>query len=339
MLLRLSPMEAGRPGQAILRVIGWTGAVTQLELTILSNQGNVYLQPPQAGASQWNSNPFWFRLDTLIPDGDAFYIPVGSAVVDPLLSTTNARYQVSVREVGSEASEQAILKVESGIRLSEAGGETESQHAFGPLPSDPVIPEPTPAIAIEPLATVEEPPPAEATIPELPASTYTEPEAPKAKNRKLIPIIVAGLALVLLLAAAAYWWLNRKPAPTAVVPPATTVVAGGCDAAAMSTQKELEFVQACMGGNPDTDTVLTTIAAAIETGHCGVAQRLYANRGRAGDTRVAMAYAQEYDPQDHQANECFKEPNDATAAYWYDTVLATEPENVKAKRRFEELSK
>ncbi len=107
----------------------------------------------------------------------------------------------------------------------------------------------------------------------------------------------------------------------------------------MAAQGELEFVQACMKQNPDTGTVLATIAAAIESGHCGVAQRLYANRGRAGDMRIALAYAREYDPQDHHPNACFKEPDAATAAYWYDAVLSIDPENAQARQRFEELSK
>ena len=53
--------------------------------------------------------------------------------------------------------------------------------------------------------------------------------------------------------------------------------------------------------------------------------------------QIATAYAHEYDPKFHQASQCFAEPDKATAAYWYETILSHEPENAQAKARFEEL--
>ncbi|VFS89313.1 Uncharacterised protein [Kluyvera cryocrescens] len=55
--------------------------------------------------------------------------------------------------------------------------------------------------------------------------------------------------------------------------------------------------------------------------------------------KIALVYAGEYDPKYHQPSECFKEPDKDTAAYWYETVLQTEPDNQTAKQRLEELGK
>ena len=72
---------------------------------------------------------------------------------------------------------------------------------------------------------------------------------------------------------------------------------------------------------------------------CGVAQRLYANRAQAGNIEVAQAYAREYDPKYLQPGACFAAPDNATAVYWYETILAQDPNNAEAKQRFEELQK
>ena len=52
---------------------------------------------------------------------------------------------------------------------------------------------------------------------------------------------------------------------------------------------------------------------------------------------IANAYAREYDPKYLKPSECFPKPDNATAAYWYETILGHEPNNAEAKQRFEEL--
>jgi len=113
----------------------------------------------------------------------------------------------------------------------------------------------------------------------------------------------------------------------------------GCSATNLATKSELAFVQACIAEQPPTDALLAVIQNAKSAQKCGVAQRLYANRAQGGDSKVALAYAREYDPKFHQSNDCFKEADNATAAYWYDTALQVEPDNAEAKQRYEELSK
>lgn len=128
--------------------------------------------------------------------------------------------------------------------------------------------------------------------------------------------------------------VSNDSAPTDALPPAAVAP---CSAENMASLSELMFVQGCVKSVPSSAEMLKTIEAAKASKHCGIAQRLYAHRGQAGDVKVATAYAHEYDPKYHQASDCFKAPDAATAAYWYETILSQEPDNTEAKQRFEEL--
>ena len=161
----------------------------------------------------------------------------------------------------------------------------------------------------------------------------------------MIPVVILVL-LALIAAAAAWWWFNQKaqPAPQEqpAVPetPAPAPAPAGatpCTLESMQSQPELAFVQACIQNKPDSATVLEVIKQAKANNHCGVAQRLYANRAQGGDIEIASAYAREYDPKYLQPSECFKAPDNATAAYWYETILGFDENNAEAKARFEEL--
>lgn len=105
----------------------------------------------------------------------------------------------------------------------------------------------------------------------------------------------------------------------------------------MGKLEELALVQACIRDVTDSAALLEIIQQAKANGHCTIAQRLYANRARAGDNLIAMAYAREYDPQFHQANACFQQAEAATAAYWYQIVLDRDSTNAEAKARLEAL--
>ncbi|EPM64996.1 hypothetical protein A249_41846, partial [Pseudomonas syringae pv. actinidiae ICMP 18804] len=65
--------------------------------------------------------------------------------------------------------------------------------------------------------------------------------------------------------------------------------------------------------------------------------RLYANRAQAGNVEVAQAYAREYDPKYLQPSACFTAPDNATAAYWYETILGYQADNAEAAQRLKEL--
>ena len=105
----------------------------------------------------------------------------------------------------------------------------------------------------------------------------------------------------------------------------------------MGSMTELAFLQACVKQEPGSAELLEVISIAKDEKHCGIAQRLYANRSQAGDVEIARVYAREYDPKYHQPSECFPAPDAATAAYWYETILSQAPDDTEAKQRFEEL--
>lgn len=112
----------------------------------------------------------------------------------------------------------------------------------------------------------------------------------------------------------------------------------GCTLASMGTVDELQFVQSCLQETQDSNTLLAVIRHAKANNHCGIAQRLYANRAQSGDNQIALAYAQEYDPQFYKGNTCFKAADTEAALYWYETVLISEPNNAQAMQRAEELA-
>jgi hypothetical protein len=160
----------------------------------------------------------------------------------------------------------------------------------------------------------------------------------KKSNKGLIGLLIVVL---LLAAGAGFWFYKRTPAPAVA---ATAAAPAGADAQActldsMNSLPELTFVQTCIKAAPDSAKLLEIINQAKAGKHCGVAQRLYANRAQAGDALIANAYAREYDPKYLKASECFPAADNATAAYWYETILTQDPNNAEAKQRFEELQK
>lgn len=119
--------------------------------------------------------------------------------------------------------------------------------------------------------------------------------------------------------------------------PASTDVALDPACQLTSGADELAFIQGCLRTNPNDDQLLTVINTAKSQGACSVAQRLYANKGQ-NNSRIALAYAKEYDPQFAGNNSCFNS-NKNTAKYWYETVLEMEPSNSEARSRLMELGK
>jgi hypothetical protein len=103
-----------------------------------------------------------------------------------------------------------------------------------------------------------------------------------------------------------------------------------------TTKDDLKFIQSCLKTNPTTDQVLEVVAAAKLAKRCDVAQRLYVFKSNGGDTRVALAYAREYDPATFVAG-CVMAADKDTALYWYDFVLSKDPANQQAKDRIKVL--
>ncbi|OLF51169.1 hypothetical protein [Pseudomonas chlororaphis] len=332
----LLALEPNAPGQARLTVKKWQGVAQNLEFSIQRNQDAFYLQNGQ----QWSNNPYWFQVSSFDLDasGETLQTQAGPEVVDPLLEgSANSNFQIELREQGPGFSDKGVVRPGAGLLPSTAGGQTRSTYDAGHLAAPAAAAPEIPQLPELPLA---EPEPEPAAPEPSFAISETEPLAPapaeQKKRRWIWPLL---LILALLIAAAAWFWLKKPDAPVPVTSAATPAEAGACTLESMSSQPELTFVQACIKAAPASAELLEIITLAKSNNHCGVAQRLYANRAQAGDLQIASAYAHEYDPKYHKASSCFAEPDKATAAYWYETILSHEPDNAEAKQRFEELQK
>lgn len=334
----LLPLEPSIPGQARLSIKKWQGSAERLEFSIQRNQDHYYLQ----GGRQWSNNPFWFKVAHFseVANGDSLETIIGADVVDPLLEGgANSQFQIELREQGLGYSDRGVPKPHKDVLSSAASGETPSSGGSADLPAPSTPAEPAPDIPDLPELTLPEPAPAPAAEPVAPVV----PVAPAPAAKKKFPLLALIIALIVLAAAAAgaWWWFNKKAdAPAATAPTTSNVPAnagGACTADSMASESELGFVQNCIKQAPDSAALLKIIELAKAGNHCGIAQRLYANRAQNGDMQIATAYAHEYDPKYHQASSCFAEPDKATAAYWYETILSHEPDNADAKARFEEL--
>ncbi|MGL5303206.1 MAG: hypothetical protein ACRC9M_06340 [Aeromonas sp.] len=350
MLVKILPTDPVVPGEAQLFVkTRFSDALLEnLEFSLVDNEQN-YLQE----GGQWSPAPHWFTICGGYPleNGSGFHI--GAEIIDPVLSQSSqirifARLSIDdIRNTTLKVASEGVLPSSARGEVGEYGG---SSVVVAPVAEPIAPPVVTPAAEpeVEPNRVVQPEP--------------VVPPAPAAGSRSKLPLILGGIALLLLLAALAFWFLRGKADSSASEPasePAAQVADGadaakeapaskeagapatvdGCSTDNLATKSELEFVQACIMQKPPTADLLVVIENAKSAKKCGVAQRLYANRAQGGDSKVALAYAREYDPKFHKANDCFKEADKPTAAYWYDTVLQFEPDNAEAKQRYEELSK
>lgn len=340
----LLALEPGVPGQACLAVKKWTRGHERLEFSIQRKDG-YYLQERK----EWSTNPFWFKVPQFSEGagGESLETVIGAEVVDPVLEGSgSSNFQIELREQGQAQGERGVLRIGTGLLASTAGGETRGIYGATDLktPVEPVEIPQAPLLDLPPPVAEEQ---VIETDPE-PFMATREPivetvPAPKKKSSALLMMLIALLVLVIA-AIVAYFAFYKKPqasepvaAPAAAAAPVAPAAAGACTLESMSSQAELAFVQACIKQSPASADLLKIIETAKTSKHCGVAQRLYANRSQAGDVLIATAYAHEYDPKYHQASECFAEPDKATAAYWYETILGLQPDNAEAKQRFEEL--
>lgn len=337
----LLALEPNVPGKARLTVKKWQGGEEQLEFSIQRNQDGFYLQDHKA----WSNNPFWFKVSrfNVTASGEGLEAQVGPDVVDPLLEGgANSQFQIELREQSQGHADKGVVRPGVGVLPSTAGGQTRSTYGGAELtaPSAPApeileIPE-LPELVLstaEPEVELE-------SVPHEP--DYAPPPPPvKKSNKGLIGLLI--VVLLLLAAGGGFWFYKRTPAPAPSAANPAAAPAGAdaqaCTVESMNSLPELTFVQTCIKAAPDSAKLLEIINQAKAGKHCGVAQRLYANRAQAGDALIANAYAREYDPKYLKASECFPTADNATAAYWYETILTQDPNNAEAKQRFEELQK
>jgi hypothetical protein len=311
----LKPLNPVNPGYATLLLKGWKGGLEGVEISILRNQDNLYLD----SHGGWVSGEMFLGLPALGLVDDVPAVQVGPSFIDPLLANRQAAYRLVIKD--SMARDVGILSITDGLLSSQAGGEnplvvnSQALHVTPPAQPEPAVETPAP----EPIADV--------------------PAAP-AKRKAPVAIILAIIAL-LLVAAAAGWWFMRKPTSVEAPAPAVAPVAkisGPCGDDQMKSGNAMDFVKGCLRSQPSSAQLLDVIAKAKADKKCDVAQRLYAYKAQSGDSQMAMRYAQEYDPKSAQADGCFS-PDPQTASYWYEAVVNQDPQNAEAKARLAELKK
>lgn len=337
--IKLSPLANPIPGHGFLQVRGWEHDAGNLEFAFQRNQDDHYLQHDQ----QWGNAPCWFAQHFVeAADGDSISYQVGPEIVDPLLqNSATGVFNFRLRSPDGSGEDENPMKLMDGLALSGAGnatgpGAAQTTVSLAPTQTAPAtvppVVESVSEVDVEPAALADpivEPAPAASTKPA------------KSRTAVLAVVILALLAI----AAGLWFWLKQPAAPAPVVaatPPSPVAApaptsAAPCSVEALSTETELNFVQGCIKQSPDSAALLKVIELAKANKQCGVAQRLYANRAQAGNLDVALAYAREYDPKYLQASDCFKTPDNATAAYWYETILGYQADNAEAAQRLKEL--
>lgn len=343
---RVLPRNPITPGTGVLVLQGWEGETDHLEVAILENQQGHCLQLD----GSWQSKECWFSCPFVVDaDSGELRINVGNFLVNPLLlSGSSVVHQLKLREAGDPASQAArVLQSDRNLLPATAAGQSVNDSYVFELPevekpSEPEpVAEPAPVVINLPPA---EPEPGPVVVELQPPVVPPKPDKEKGKGPNKILWALIALLLLAAIAAAVWWFVLRTPGSTAPVPEAEPVVqptpaatAAPCSVQAMGESGEMGFVQACVAQSPSSEELLQTIQSAKQAGHCGIAQRLYANRAQAGDMSIALAYAKEYDPQFHQASDCFKAPEVDTAVYWWETILGFDANNELAAQRLKEL--
>ncbi|QZN96341.1 hypothetical protein [Symbiopectobacterium purcellii] len=272
---------------------------------------------------------------------------IGPTLLDPLLANAS-QVQIQVKLASGETRNTTLQLVRDDLLSSGARGQTGDYSSSSVLSTPEPEPAEAPAPESMPLPAIE---PEQAPLPPLSATADLKRNSQPSR----VPMLAAALVVLLLAVGALWWFLGRDTTTSAAkaadtqqessavsassTTPSDKPAANDCSPATLNSQKELEFVQSCVQQKLDSDKLLEIVQAAKNANKCGVAQRLYANRAQGGDSKVALAYASEYDPKDHKPSECFKEADRDTAVYWYETALQSDPDNQKAKQRLEELRK
>ncbi|MCG2596453.1 hypothetical protein [Achromobacter insuavis] len=321
-----NPLPSRRPGYAELQVEGWNGDASDVEISIRRNASPAHLD----AQGKWGGEQQWLRFGNGLAREDRLVIEVGPAIVDAVLEARrNASFLIEVRRPGGAAARYPVRQIPPEVTPSSAAGEAPAQASI---------------VEVAPKASV--PPPVEDPI-AVPGEARADAGrgAAPPRARPMGAIIGGVLALLVAAGGAAWFFLMRgeageppaKPAAQAVAP-APEPAAVACSKESMASAAEMTFVQDCVRDVKDSAAMLAIIQAAREAGKCSIAQRLYANRAQGGDVRIALAYAQEYDPATYKENACFK-ADGATAAYWYQAVLEKDKDNAQAQARLKDLPK
>lgn len=330
----LSSPPGERPGFALLILQGWTStpdvAQGQLcEISIQRNQDSRYL----GSDGQWAANQIWLQIECAAPIGESPVLAAGPDIVDALMQNHQMVYMLQVR-VGLEVA-SGVIRIRENVLSSLATGESPTLQGAIPISAGnathqgllPKVPD---------------------AVPERGISANSIPQSAPANPGRGRLAVVTGVALmtVLVMGIGGYFgWkaLDSSAKNSAVVSddkPAPVEAPAPCSVDVMrNTKDDLDFIQLCLKINPNTQAVLAAIAAAKKINRCDLVQRLYAYKAQSGDTEIAMSYAFEFDPDTFVAGGCIERADKDTALYWYELVVAKDPDNAKAKDRIYALRK
>ena len=345
-LPELKPALNQAPGYGLLTLQGWETPEASFdcnyEVCIQRNQDSRFL----GADNQWTATQTWHQVDASESQNEFVALALGPNIVDPLVENPQMTYLLQAR-YGAELA-QGVMRIREGVLSSHASGQT----------GDAVSRVAKPVQAVSPVAAQSTAAPDPLPVTEQ-AAIADAVNQPKSKSSQTL--VMAAVVLVLLLIAAYFGWrwyqgqqatsvattaptstsaTGAVTTPPAAAPtPASPTAAPACSSEALAaTKDDLLFIQACLKTSPDTAKVLTVIELAKTAKRCDVAQRLYAFKGQAGDVVVALAYAKEFDPKFFVAG-CLASADKNTALYWYDLVLAKDPNHTDAKERAEALRK
>lgn len=357
--------SATGPGYALLTVLGWKAPAGNVELSVQRNQDSRFLDE----TGDWTTNPVWHDVSVLEAIEGGLGGEMGPWLVDPLVKNPQVVYMFELRS--ADHKDKGVLRILGQILSSQAAGnsvrqESRTRHENAapvavkevkeaapvvipepkpePQPQPQPEPEPSMKFGVAPIdeGTVvqKKPEQTSSTSPFPPHSPSTgEPAFKPLPKRSMLPLYLTLLTLLLLVSGGAAWYLGLFT--TGSLPGATPTAdtGGACGEEAMSAGDDLAFVQGCLKSSPSTDQVLAVISAAKDAKRCNIAQRLYAYKAQAGDARIALAYAREYDPDHFEAGGCVESADAETAAYWYEIVVNHDPDNAEAKQRLQQLGK
>lgn len=325
--------DAG-PGWARLVLSGAGGPETpdrqSVRMSLQRNQDGRFLDE----RSGWSASEVWHVPHGVTQSGADLILRIGPELVDELLADPRTVCRIQVQAQGD--SWAGVLRMGQGIYPSGAAGQS-----------------PAAARQIQPPAQdVQEPaavaPPEETERKEPFVAIRPDPPRREPAMRKM-PILLLLLLLALLGLAIAWYaglldrWLKEPVVgqQTAAVegeqPTGLATAPGPCSLQAMRDQTDdLAFLQKCVQDNPDTDLVMAIIQAGKDAGRCDLIQRLYAHQAQAGNARIALAYAREFDPQTFEGG-CFEQADGQTAIYWYEKSLQLDPDQNTVAERVKQL--
>lgn len=363
-LPELKPALNQTPGYGLLTLQGWETPEASFdynyEVCVQRNQDSRFL----GADNQWTATQTWHQVDASESHNEFVALTLGPNIVDPLVENPQMTYLLQAR-YGAELA-QGVMRIREGVLSSHASGQTGEAVSRVAKQVQAV-----PHVAAAETAVPEHSPVAAQTV------VTDSDDQPQSKSSQTV--LIVSVFFILLLIAAYFGWRwyqgqQVKPVattapsslsataavttPPAAAPttsaPATTVAPTQapvsaappapqepvpCSSEALSaTKDDLIFIQACLKTNPDTAKVLAVIELAKTAKRCDVAQRIYAFKGQGGDVVIALAYAKEFDPKFFVAG-CFATADKNTALYWYDLVLARDPNHSEAKERAEALKK